>query len=72
MNRPPLPNPADLPLPFRDGTFALVVCTQALHLVRDPAATVRQMRRVLAPGGHAGGTVLNAGLRPLARRWPAC
>lgn len=42
-----------LPLPFRDEAFSLVVCTQALHFVDDPRATVNEMRRVLRPGGYA-------------------
>jgi SAM-dependent methyltransferase len=46
-----------VPLPFRDGAFSLVLCTQALHLVDDPLATVHEMRRVLAPGGMAIVTV---------------
>ena len=46
-----------LPLPFRNGTFSLVVCTQALHLVDDPSAVVREMRRVLCKGGCAIVTV---------------
>ncbi len=41
------------PLPFRDGTFGVVFCSQALHLVDDPVGTVREMARVLAPGGRA-------------------
>ena len=45
------------PLPFRDGAFALVLCTQALYLVNDPISTVNEMRRVLMPGGHAIVTV---------------
>ncbi|GJG86372.1 hypothetical protein tb265_15530 [Gemmatimonadetes bacterium T265] len=48
---------ADLPLPFADGTFSLVLCTQALYLVDDPARAVREMYRVLAPGAHAVATV---------------
>jgi SAM-dependent methyltransferase len=42
---------AALPLPFRDGAFGLVLCSQALHLVDDPIGTVEEMARVLAPGG---------------------
>lgn len=42
-----------LPLPFRDGAFEVVLCSQALHLVDDPVVTVEEMGRVLAPGGSA-------------------
>jgi SAM-dependent methyltransferase len=41
------------PLPFPDGTFGVVICSQALHLVDDPVGTLREMARVLTPGGHA-------------------
>lgn len=40
-------------LPFSDESFDVVCCQQALQFFDDPGATVRQMRRVLAPGGHA-------------------
>lgn len=46
-----------LPLPFRDGAFSAVLCTQALYLIDDPAGAVGEMRRVLAPGGFAVVTV---------------
>jgi SAM-dependent methyltransferase len=46
-----------VPLPFRDGAFAVVLCTQALYLVDDPVTTVNEMRRVIMPGGHAVVTV---------------
>lgn len=39
-------------LPFGDGAFDLILCTQALYLVEDPALTVKEMRRTLRPGGH--------------------
>jgi SAM-dependent methyltransferase len=42
-----------IPLPFRDGAFSVVLCTQALYLVDDPVGTVAEMRRVTAAGGHA-------------------
>jgi SAM-dependent methyltransferase len=47
----------DLPLPFRDGAFRVAVITQALHMVDDPAGTVAELARVLAPGGHVVVTV---------------
>jgi SAM-dependent methyltransferase len=40
----------DLPLP--DATFDLVLCTQVLEHCDDPAAAVRELRRVTAPGGR--------------------
>lgn len=42
----------DLPLPFRDSAFGVVFCSQALHLVDDPVATVAEMARVLNPDGR--------------------
>ena len=41
-----------LPLPFRDGAFGIVFCSQALHLIDDPKGSVREMVRVLRPDGH--------------------
>jgi len=38
-------------LPFPDESFDLVTCIQAFHYVRDPAEGVREIRRVLRPGG---------------------
>ena len=39
-------------LPFRDSSFNLVMCTQVLTYVRDPAKVVDEMYRVLREGGH--------------------
>jgi ubiquinone/menaquinone biosynthesis C-methylase UbiE len=38
-------------LPFADGAFDTVVSTLVLCTVPDPAGAVREIRRVLAPGG---------------------
>jgi demethylmenaquinone methyltransferase / 2-methoxy-6-polyprenyl-1,4-benzoquinol methylase len=38
-------------LPFVDGTFAAVTLTYLLRYVDDPEATVRELVRVLSPGG---------------------
>src|SRR5207248_11630242 len=39
-------------LPFPDGTFGAVGCFLALHLIPEPFRAVREMIRVLAPGGR--------------------
>lgn len=39
-------------LPFDDGTFDVVVSTLVLCSARDPGEVVREMRRVLRPGGQ--------------------
>ena len=39
-------------LPFADGTFDTVVSTLVLCTVADPSAAMRELRRVLAPGGR--------------------
>ena len=40
-------------LPFSDERFDVVCCQQALQFFDDPGAPVREMRRVLKPGGRA-------------------
>jgi SAM-dependent methyltransferase len=40
-------------LPFAAGSFDLVTCQQGVQFVADRAAAVKEMRRVLAPGGRA-------------------
>jgi ubiquinone/menaquinone biosynthesis C-methylase UbiE len=39
-------------LPFRDGVFDAVSCFAALYLIDDPFGALREMHRVLAPGGR--------------------
>jgi ubiquinone/menaquinone biosynthesis C-methylase UbiE len=39
-------------LPFRDGSFDVVVCTLALSSIPDPGEAVREMYRVLRAGGR--------------------
>lgn len=41
-----------LELPFEDGSFELVVSQQMLQFVPDAAAVLREIRRVLVPGGR--------------------
>jgi SAM-dependent methyltransferase len=40
-------------LPFPGGTFSRVECDAVLEHVRDPNRVMREIERVLAPGGHA-------------------
>ena len=40
-------------LPFRDGSLDVVVLNEVIEHVADEAATLREVRRVLAPDGHA-------------------
>lgn len=49
-------------LPFPDGSFDVVTCQQALQFFPDRPRALREMRRVLAPGGRAALAVLR-GLR---------
>src|SRR5205823_7888373 len=39
-------------LPFEDASFTAVLCTTSFHHYPDPAASVGEMARVLAPGGR--------------------
>jgi ubiquinone/menaquinone biosynthesis C-methylase UbiE len=44
-------------LPFPDGSFDIVLCQQGLPFVPDPGVALREMRRVLVPGGRLAFTV---------------
>ena len=41
-----------LALPFPDNSFDVVTCITVLTFVADPAAAIREMARVLRPGGR--------------------
>jgi 2-polyprenyl-6-hydroxyphenyl methylase/3-demethylubiquinone-9 3-methyltransferase len=38
-------------LPYADGSFSAIICLDTLEHVRDLTATIREVARVLAPGG---------------------
>jgi SAM-dependent methyltransferase len=40
-------------LPFSDGSFDCVICTEVLEHCADPAAVLREVHRALKPGGRA-------------------
>src|SRR5436305_869467 len=42
-------------LPFEDGTFDALTFTYLLRYVEDPAATLRELARVVRPGGTIAG-----------------
>jgi SAM-dependent methyltransferase len=53
----------DQPLPFEDASFDSVVLKDVLEHVADPVAVVREVRRVLRPGGIVFAS------SPDAQRW---
>ncbi|MBV8597939.1 MAG: class I SAM-dependent methyltransferase [Actinobacteria bacterium] len=39
-------------VPVADASFDIVVCTQTLEHLPDPAAAIRELRRIVRPDGH--------------------
>jgi ubiquinone/menaquinone biosynthesis C-methylase UbiE len=46
-------------LPFPANSFEVVLCQQGLQFVPDPGTALREMRRVLVPGGRLAFTVFS-------------
>ena len=44
-------------LPFADGSFGTVLCTEVIEHIPDPSAALAEYRRVLQPGGLLIGSV---------------
>jgi SAM-dependent methyltransferase len=44
-------------LPFRSGSFDMVLCTEVMEHVAEPESFLREIDRVLMPGGHLVMTV---------------
>ncbi len=42
----------DAPLPFDDGSFDLVICTETVEHIRDVQLFLSEVRRVLVPSGR--------------------
>lgn len=47
-------------LPFKDGTFDVVFCQQALQFIPDRAKAIKEMHRVLKPGGRIAVSIWRA------------
>jgi SAM-dependent methyltransferase len=57
----------DEPLPFVDGEFELVLCTETIEHVRDVQLFLSEVRRVLRPGGGLALTTPDHGRRTALR-----
>ena len=63
---------AGLPdLPFADGTFDAVLANFVVNHVPDPRAGVRELARVVVPGGRVGVTIWPSGQNTQSRLWAA-
>ena len=59
-----------LDLSFADDSFDLVVSLTGLHVVPDPVRAVRELARVLRPGGRLTGSALMTDTGPALRGTP--
>ena len=55
-------------LPFKAGSFDVVLCTEVLEHVPDPAAVIRELLRVSAPGARVVVSIPNEHNIDLAKR----
>jgi demethylmenaquinone methyltransferase/2-methoxy-6-polyprenyl-1,4-benzoquinol methylase len=56
-------------LPFEDASFAALTFTYLLRYVEDPAATLRELARVVRPGGTVAMLEFGVPPRPWRRLW---
>ena len=56
-------------LPFRDGAFATIVSTWTLCSIPDPLRALREVRRVLTPGGRLAFVEHGLAPEPEVARW---
>jgi demethylmenaquinone methyltransferase / 2-methoxy-6-polyprenyl-1,4-benzoquinol methylase len=54
-------------LPFRDGTFDALTFTYLVRYVDDPAATLRELARVVRPGGAIASLEFHVPQQPVLR-----
>jgi ubiquinone/menaquinone biosynthesis C-methylase UbiE len=57
-------------LPFADNTFDLIWCAQSMHSLPDPLGALRELRRVVRPGGTVS-VFENDTLHQILLPWPA-
>ncbi len=56
-------------LPFQKGSLDLVVCTEVLEHLEDPASAVQELARVLSPGGRLVMSVPNERVILRLKQW---
>jgi ubiquinone/menaquinone biosynthesis C-methylase UbiE len=56
-------------LPFADGSVDAAICYAALYLINDPEAVVKEIARVVRPGGRISLLTSFQGRLPSTRIW---